>query len=215
VTEANRSQLEELQKLLEIREALTLHLEKLEEKKALARPEIVEKVQKDYLARLAHVERDLKQSGALQTALTQLEKEMAATSGRIAVLRDEEEEASVRYMVGEFDENAFRSLEAEKQAERAEQEGKLASLKEKALFYRGLLEGEPRRGPEAGKGYEFLPSLEEPAATTDLRPEKRAEPTDGLKCPQCGTSNPSDNWFCEKCGKELVDVQKFLPGGKP
>lgn len=34
-----------------------------------------------------------------------------------------------------------------------------------------------------------------------------------LKCPKCGAFNRADNWYCEKCGNELLNASDLL-GGK-
>jgi hypothetical protein len=34
-----------------------------------------------------------------------------------------------------------------------------------------------------------------------------------LKCPKCGAFNRADNWYCEKCGNELINATDLL-GGK-
>jgi hypothetical protein len=31
-----------------------------------------------------------------------------------------------------------------------------------------------------------------------------------LKCPKCGSFNRADNWYCEKCGNELISAQDLL-----
>jgi hypothetical protein len=215
VGESEKSQLEELQKLLESRETLRKHLDTLEEKSALARPEIVEKVRRDYREQLARAEEALRESGLLQLVLSQLEKEISATEARIAALRDEEEEASFRYMIRELDEAGFQHVEGEKKAERAEQDSKLAALRDKAHFYEGILSGPTPPGQQpVAPTHEFLPSLEERATAPQQSPPPMpaVEGALGLTCPQCKTLNPSDNWFCEKCGKELIDIQKLFPG---
>lgn len=59
--------------------------------------------------------------------------------------------------------------------------------------------------------------FEEPAAPV---PEQTVEdvPQDDshegeLKCPKCGAFNRADNWYCEKCGNELINATDLL-GGK-
>ena len=35
-----------------------------------------------------------------------------------------------------------------------------------------------------------------------------------LKCPKCGAFNRADNWYCEKCGNELLNAADLLGGSK-
>lgn len=56
----------------------------------------------------------------------------------------------------------------------------------------------------------------QPAETVEIvasaAPEEAAEEShDGeLKCPKCGSFNRADNWYCEKCGNELISAQDLL-----
>ncbi|MDI6740030.1 MAG: hypothetical protein QME74_06665 [Candidatus Edwardsbacteria bacterium] len=59
----------------------------------------------------------------------------------------------------------------------------------------------------------------------DMAGEAAAEPTDEpaangeshegeLKCPKCAAFNRADNWYCEKCGNELLNAADLLGGAK-
>jgi len=60
-------------------------------------------------------------------------------------------------------------------------------------------------------------SMEEPVAAEpepvieDIPLEESHEGE--LKCPKCGAFNRADNWYCEKCGNELINATDLL-GGK-
>lgn len=42
-------------------------------------------------------------------------------------------------------------------------------------------------------------------------PEAEEDSHEGeLKCPKCGSFNRADNWYCEKCGNELISAQDLL-----
>jgi hypothetical protein len=67
---------------------------------------------------------------------------------------------------------------------------------------------------------EVLPKTE---AFMEPEPEPAAPPADAaeeeshegeLKCPKCGAYNRADNWYCEKCGNELLSAQDLFGGGK-
>lgn len=57
----------------------------------------------------------------------------------------------------------------------------------------------------------------EPLASSGPAPEEiltEEESHEGeLKCPKCGAFNRADNWYCEKCGNELLNASDLL-GGK-
>ena len=51
----------------------------------------------------------------------------------------------------------------------------------------------------------------EPPAAEEVGEESH----DGeLKCPKCGAFNRADNWYCEKCGNELLNASDLLGGTK-
>jgi hypothetical protein len=68
------------------------------------------------------------------------------------------------------------------------------------------------------------PEVTEPAAMAlpeALAHEPAVEETPGeenhegeLKCPKCGAFNRADNWYCEKCGNELLNAADLLGGSK-
>lgn len=72
---------------------------------------------------------------------------------------------------------------------------------------------------------EVMPRAQEPPAF-DMTPEFPAalqtpeEPAEEeshegeLKCPKCAAYNRADNWYCEKCGNELLSAQDLFGGGK-
>ena len=65
---------------------------------------------------------------------------------------------------------------------------------------------------------EFPPALqtpEEPVAEAVPEPPAEEESHEGeLKCPKCAAYNRADNWYCEKCGNELLSAQDLFGGGK-
>jgi len=62
---------------------------------------------------------------------------------------------------------------------------------------------------------EALQSPEEPAAEAVPATPSEEESHEGeLKCPKCAAYNRADNWYCEKCGNELLSAQDLFGGGK-
>jgi hypothetical protein len=60
-----------------------------------------------------------------------------------------------------------------------------------------------------------LQAPEEPAAEAAPEPPAEEESHEGeLKCPKCAAYNRADNWYCEKCGNELLSAQDLFGGGK-
>ncbi len=66
----------------------------------------------------------------------------------------------------------------------------------------------PAPMPEPVLMMESLPSQPEAG---DIHIEESHEGE--LKCPKCGAFNRADNWYCEKCGNELINATDLL-GGK-
>ncbi len=54
-----------------------------------------------------------------------------------------------------------------------------------------------------------LQTPEEPAALSEEESHEGE-----LKCPKCAAYNRADNWYCEKCGNELLSAQDLFGGGK-
>ncbi len=68
----------------------------------------------------------------------------------------------------------------------------------------------PERAPEP------LPAAPPPSpspAPVEEQPEEEESHEGELKCPKCGAFNRADNWYCEKCGNELLNASDLL-GGK-
>jgi len=60
-----------------------------------------------------------------------------------------------------------------------------------------------------------LQSPEEPVAEAAPEAPAEEESHEGeLKCPKCAAYNRADNWYCEKCGNELLSAQDLFGGGK-
>jgi len=60
-----------------------------------------------------------------------------------------------------------------------------------------------------------LQTPEEPATKTAPEPPAEEESHEGeLKCPKCAAYNRADNWYCEKCGNELLSAQDLFGGDK-
>ena len=60
-----------------------------------------------------------------------------------------------------------------------------------------------------------LQSPEEPVAEAAPETPAEEESHEGeLKCPKCAAYNRADNWYCEKCGNELLSAQDLFGGGK-
>ena len=58
-------------------------------------------------------------------------------------------------------------------------------------------------------------AVPEPAAEPEPEPSVDGESHDGeLKCPKCAAFNRADNWYCEKCGNELLNATDLLGGTK-
>ena len=58
-----------------------------------------------------------------------------------------------------------------------------------------------------------LQSQEEPVAASEAQAEEESHEGE-LKCPKCSAYNRADNWYCEKCGNELLSAQDLFGGGK-
>jgi hypothetical protein len=77
----------------------------------------------------------------------------------------------------------------------------------------GALGQEPPQPPEPA------PQAAEPEVPASTAPEPQELPAEEeshegeLKCPKCGAFNRADNWYCEKCGNELLNASDLL-GGK-
>lgn len=56
------------------------------------------------------------------------------------------------------------------------------------------------------------PAAEAVEIVASAAPEEPAEEShEGeLKCPKCGSFNRADNWYCEKCGNELISAQDLM-----
>lgn len=78
----------------------------------------------------------------------------------------------------------------------------------------------PRAPEPAGFGMtpNFPAALQappEPAAEAAPEAPAEEESHEGeLKCPKCAAYNRADNWYCEKCGNELLSAQDLFGGGK-
>jgi len=60
-----------------------------------------------------------------------------------------------------------------------------------------------------------LQAPEEPVAEATPEAPAGEESHEGeLKCPKCAAYNRADNWYCEKCGNELLSAQDLFGGGK-
>jgi hypothetical protein len=60
-----------------------------------------------------------------------------------------------------------------------------------------------------------LQTPEEPVAEAVPEAPAEEESHEGeLKCPKCAAYNRADNWYCEKCGNELLSAQDLFGGGK-
>jgi hypothetical protein len=102
-------------------------------------------------------------------------------------------------------------------AEPPAQEEKVEEIKEEAkvakpdageisldeiLWDEGKLEDKPE-AESTGETLPPPPGLEE--ITTPEEPQEPIEKEgEGLVCPKCKTVNQADNWYCEKCGTELL-----------
>jgi uncharacterized coiled-coil protein SlyX len=64
--------------------------------------------------------------------------------------------------------------------------------------------------PQAKPAEVPVPEAEE-IAPAPAAEEPAEDSHDGeLKCPKCGSFNRADNWYCEKCGNELISAQDLL-----
>lgn len=64
--------------------------------------------------------------------------------------------------------------------------------------------------PQAKPAEVPVPAAEE-IATAPAAEEPAEDSHEGeLKCPKCGSFNRADNWYCEKCGNELISAQDLL-----
>jgi|GEM_PF-1094271 hypothetical protein len=60
----------------------------------------------------------------------------------------------------------------------------------------------------------FMEPEPEPAAPPAAEAAEEESHEGELKCPKCGAYNRADNWYCEKCGNELLSAQDLFGGGK-
>ncbi|MBI4725683.1 hypothetical protein HY768_00400 [candidate division TA06 bacterium] len=72
--------------------------------------------------------------------------------------------------------------------------------------------------PQPTPTFEVPPAMQAPEVpVTAAVPETSAEEESHkgeLKCPKCAAYNRADNWYCEKCGNELLNAQDLFGGGK-
>ncbi len=66
--------------------------------------------------------------------------------------------------------------------------------------------GESLATPTAAKPAEAVEIVASAAAEEPTEESHEGE----LKCPKCGSFNRADNWYCEKCGNELISAQDLL-----
>lgn len=67
--------------------------------------------------------------------------------------------------------------------------------------------GQPEGSGSAETMAQAMPQAVEPAPEQ----EPMVESHEGeIKCPKCGSFNRADNWYCEKCGNELISAQDLL-----
>lgn len=203
----------EIQHLHKERSELKLRLQKLEDKKGAAKPEIVEKVRKDYKVKLEQVESALEsKSSGLKSELERLQAERKDVLGEKAKIDDAMEELELRHLVGEFADELKGSLETAKVDELDKIVLRIRTLEDKIATVSQMLN--PEAPPPA---FEKIKVPEKPAQRGVQEPVIAREPpsellqegqdTGTIKCPTCGTSNRHDNWYCEKCGRELLGVQ--------
>lgn len=209
----------ELQKLQKDKAELKLRIKKLDEKKAAARPEIVQKVREDYENRLKAVEETIEQkSKSVLTELGRCEEERKSLLSKKSAIDDAIEEVALRYLVGEYAEDLSRSLEEAKNKELEEYVNKIKETQDKIVILNRLIkpdEPEPTfeelKVPMAkaktaeAKVPDKKLTIEFP---TDITPETATGVDEGkfLKCQNCGAQNRHDNWYCEKCGHELLKM---------
>lgn len=216
VAKTQEADVAEIQLLHKERAELKLRLQKLEEKRSAAKPEIVDKVRKDYQTKLDQVEASLtEKSSGLKAQLDRLEAERNSVLEEKSKIDDALEEVELRHLVGEFAGELKESLEEAKKTELTTIVTRLEELESKISTITQLLN--PDEAPvEHAKSR--LPDKESKTTKREAAPESQREagtplqesPTkEGgqvIKCPTCGTSNPPDNWYCEKCGRELIGV---------
>lgn len=203
----------EIQRLHKEMSELKLRLQKLEDKKGAAKPEIVEKVRKDYQFKLEQVESTLEsKSSGLKSELERLQTERKDVLSEKSKIDDAMEELELRHLVGEFADELKGSLETAKVDELDKIISRIKTLEEKIATVSQLLNPEAPpptfekiKVPEKQSPRE----VKEPVISNGPHPEslQEGQDTGTIKCPTCGTSNRHDNWYCEKCGRELLGVQ--------
>lgn len=214
---AQEAEFAEIQRLHKDRSELTIRLQKLEEKRAAAKPEIVEKVRTEYQSKLDQVEGTLSEkTSGLKAELDRLELDRKGVLEEKAKIDDAIAEVELRHSVGEYADDLKESLEDTKKTELKTIVSRLEGLESKITTISHLLspDGIP---PKPTKPHvlkkEVTPSKAELASEHPPKavptPEEASIPQQGqlIKCPSCGTSNPPDNWYCEKCGRELIGAQ--------
>ena len=150
----------------------------LEDKRETTKPEIYERVKKDYQDRLKRVDEEL--SGMRETIEKQLEEILGRKeelSREIAALQDELEELALRHSIGEYTDEVFSELEGERKEKLEPLEEDLRGLEEREAVLKELVavEGPPK--PEEPVEVEAPVAVEEPAeAEEPVRLEEEAEP---------------------------------------
>jgi len=66
-------------------------------------------------------------------------------------------------------------------------------------------------GQASGAEAQTMPDQTMPQIAEPNLEEPSEESHEGeIKCPKCGSFNRADNWYCEKCGNELISAQDLL-----
>ncbi|MEO0225886.1 MAG: hypothetical protein ABIL05_02915 [candidate division WOR-3 bacterium] len=144
-------QLAELKKLEQRRSDLLAKIKMVEEKKDTVKPQVYEKVKKEYEAKLEEVNHELLNKRELvEHKLKTVETEKKEFALKKEEIDMELEELELRYSIGEYDEETFKRRERELHHKLAEVEKGLRSIEEQTGWMKELLQMRTEAAEEGG-----------------------------------------------------------------
>lgn len=131
----------ELKELLAKKREVITRLDKLKFLKDKTKPHVFKRVYEDYSSRLAELNSQIEEKKEMVRKLySEYEKAKAKYVKEKTMHEDELEEAKLRHMVGEYEEEVFRELEKEKRIEIDALKEKIKEIDEKMRFLKEILE---------------------------------------------------------------------------
>lgn len=131
----------ELKELLAKKKEVIARLDKLKSLKEKTKPHVFKKVYEDYSSRLTELNSKIeKKKETVRKLYSEYERAKAKYLKEKSVHEDELEEAKLRHMVGEYEDEVFRELEREKRIEIDALKEKIKEIDEKMKFLKEILE---------------------------------------------------------------------------